>query len=99
MLIDALNRYQTFTRKIIEPMATQIAGHSVQRLLGFWVLWHMMGGSSRGVQLVGIGERQIQRTKREFLVAFGCDVSEFLPELAAEIVKAVSDGDEPKSPR
>ena len=70
-------------RPVVAPAGRMYAGHKIQRLLGFWVLWHMMGGRD-GVlkaQMVSRGGEWNQRS--EFREAFGVEVQDFMPEVAA----------------
>lgn len=72
----------------VAPVAQGIARNTVQRLLGFWVLWHLYGGLE-GMIASGVGSSSsVYRQVGEFRSVFGVDVDEWSPELAAEIRKA-----------
>jgi hypothetical protein len=88
MLVTIVKQYEAVAKKVLGPVAMQVAGHQVQRLLGFWVLWHMMG-SVEGMRLVGLAENSIYRNKKEFEQVFKCKVEDFLPELSAAIRESV----------
>lgn len=90
-MLNVVKEYEAVIRKVFGPVAGQIAGHTLQRLLGFWCVWHLMGGAD-GARVLGISDRQIQRTRREFVEAFGSDVADFLPEVAASMLKAANRG-------
>jgi hypothetical protein len=88
MLVTMVKEYDALVKKVFGPVAMQVAGHQVQRLLGFWVLWHMMGGVE-GVRLVGLPDNSIRRTRKEFEQVFNHKVEDFLPPLAAAIREEV----------
>lgn len=55
----------------------------MQRLLGFWVLWHAYGGL-KGLEERGpISRSGIYHQKSQFAEVFGTSVEEFLPQVAA----------------
>lgn len=90
-MLKVMKEYEAVIRKVFGPMAGQVAGHTVQRLLGFWCVWHLMGGAD-GARLLGISDRQVRRTRVEFVEAFGVDVADFLPDEAAAMLKAAKRG-------
>lgn len=67
---------------VIGAALRRVAGHKVQRLLGFWVVWHSFG-SSRLLVDSGIMARSTEHLQRqEFREVFGCEVWELWPEEA-----------------
>jgi hypothetical protein len=62
----------------------KIAGSSVQRLIGFWVLWHTFGGLDDLATAGVISRTGVYTQRKEFRLVFGVDVAEFQPELAAQ---------------
>lgn len=71
----------------VQMVAQGVARNTVQRLLGFWVLWHLYGGIKAGVAAGAMAESSAYRQKAEFLEVFGMEVEEFAPEIAAIISK------------
>ena len=70
---------------LVRPVAKRYAGHKVQRLLGFWVLWHSHGNMSALVAS-GILSRSGAYTQRaEFLRVFGVNVEDWHPELGVQL--------------
>lgn len=64
-----------------------VARSVVQRLLGFWVLWHLYGGLD-GMVAAKVGTvPSTYRQRAEFLEVFGIDVEEFALDLAAAFPK------------
>jgi hypothetical protein len=75
---------------LILPLAKRYAGHKVQRLLGFWLCWHTMGGLS-GMEAAGVWARAgIYKQRAEFHDVFGVAVEEFMPGLVAALSEAVA---------
>lgn len=66
----------------LEPIARKVAGHQVQRLLGFWVLWHSFGGMEPLLAAKIIARTGVYVQRKEFRKAFGIDVEDFWPEIA-----------------
>lgn len=72
----------------VSALSRGIARSSVQRLLGFWMMWHMYGGRE------GIFAKRVMlsstyyRQESEFRAVFGQDVSEWAPGLAAALREA-----------
>jgi hypothetical protein len=62
-----------------------VAGHEVQRLLGFWLCWHALGGFeplvASGLWSRGGAYRQLQQFREQFR----CSPDELLPELAVKV--------------
>jgi len=74
-------------RPVVAPAGRKYAGHKIQRLLGYWVLWHTMGGSEgllKAQMMSRVGEWN-QRT--EFREVFGVEVQDFAPEAAARLAR------------
>jgi hypothetical protein len=91
---DALPDYpgrqalQDLLRPALEPLAKKWAGHKVQRLAGFWLLWHTMGGLE-GMLASGLWSRGGVYTQRhEFSVVFGCEVENWMPQLVEALAGA-----------
>lgn len=70
----------------VQPLAKGIARQSVQRLMGFWLMWHLYGCEGENLRpLVDgdvMGQSTAYRQKVEFYAVFGVPVDEFLPDLA-----------------
>jgi hypothetical protein len=55
-------------------------GHRIQRMVGFWVLWHMFGGQE-ALEASGRWSRGgIYRQRQEFRETFNCDVDNWETE-------------------
>lgn len=93
MLISGVKQYEAFVKKVFGPVAMEIAGHQVQRLLGFWCVWHMLGGTVEGARMVGLPDRHIARSRKEFVQVFKVPVEDFLPELAQTLATGVKPSD------
>jgi len=79
---------QEVLRPVIEPLAAKYAGHHVQRLLGFWFCWHVMGGVD-GMTSSGMWSRAaVYRQRSEFHEVFGEPVEVWSPHLAIALVDA-----------
>ena len=68
---------------MVEGVAADRPGHQIQRLLGFWVLWHTYGGIDA---LIGTGivtNSSAYRQRSEFLIVMGAPVDQWQPDLAA----------------
>lgn len=70
---------------VVRPVAAHLAGQSVQRLLGFFLLWHSYGGFEGLLASRVISRAGIYAQRREFAEVFGVDVDEFLPEVATAL--------------
>lgn len=62
-----------------------VARSTVQRLLGFWVLWHVYGGMDAMVAAGVASQSSAYRNRTEFLEVFGVDVENFAPAIAAKL--------------
>jgi hypothetical protein len=72
---------QAVLAPIVQPVAQRVAGNSVQRLLGFFMLWHAYGGFQGLLDARVISQTGVYVTRKEFREVFGVDVDEFLPEV------------------
>jgi len=74
-------------RPLVAPAGRVYAGHKIQRLLGYWVLWHAMGGREGllKARMVSRGGEWNQRS--EFRAVFGVEVEDFMPEVAARLAR------------
>jgi len=72
-------------RPLVEPAATKLAGGTVQRLLGFWVLWHAYGDLSSLVDRGILSRSGVYKQRNQFRALFGVNVEDWAPELAAAI--------------
>jgi hypothetical protein len=61
----------------------RFAGYKLQRLLGFWFVWHTFGGLNGTAAALQLTKAGLHRQRHEFLEAFGVKVEDFAPELAA----------------
>jgi hypothetical protein len=86
MLISVMKAYQEAATKILGPAVHVVATNTLQRLVGFWVMWHLMGERD-GLRAIGYQDKAIQRSRKEFQHAFGMSVDEFWPE-AVELIRA-----------
>lgn len=80
----------------VEPVAKGVARGTVQRLMGFWLIWHLYGGADDIENLVKAqvaSRASAYRNKTEFYAVFGMTVDEFAPDLAREVRKAGVDRD------
>jgi len=69
---------------VIMPVAQALSGRIVQRLLGFWVLWHTYGGTMSALIDEGVMSRaKVYQNRSDFVAAFGVNVEDWQPELAA----------------
>ncbi len=79
---------QALLRPVVEPLARKYAGHHVQRLLGFWFCWQVMGGMD-GMVGSGMWSRAaVYRQRHEFHEVFGMEVEVWAPHLALAIIEA-----------
>ena len=72
----------------VKPVAKGIARQTVQRLIGFWFLWHLYGAGEDIQRLVRgdlMSQASAYRQKVEFYSCFGVPVEDFLPDLAKMI--------------
>jgi hypothetical protein len=70
----------------LEPLAKDIAGGVIQRLLGFWVMWHLAGGDAGSLVETGwVNRSSMYRLRSEFHKRMGVEVEVFWPEAIAFI--------------
>jgi hypothetical protein len=78
----------------LELVAGEVAGQTVEHLLGFWVLWHTAGGLEQLIALKVIGRSSVYRQRSEFHRIMHVEVESFWPEavsfMAAERARASS---------
>jgi hypothetical protein len=65
------------------PVVKHSAGVKVQRLVGFWVMLHTVGGGSyRQLDLTGYyGANTIRTNREQFRKVFGKDALDWYPDL------------------
>jgi hypothetical protein len=73
---------------VIGPVAAHMAGNTVQRLLGFWMLWHSFGGLKPLIDAGIISRAGVYTQRNEFRRVMGVDVDELWPQIAAAVAKA-----------
>jgi hypothetical protein len=91
---DALPAYpgrqalEDLLRPVVEPLAKKWAGHKVQRLVGFWLMFHTMGGME-GLIASGLWSRgNLYAQRHEFHEVFGVEVEAWMPEVVAVLATA-----------
>jgi hypothetical protein len=68
----------------LEPLAKDLAGFMIQRLLGFWVMWHLSGGDVDSLLKRGwVNRGSMYRLRSEFHKRMGVEVEVFWPEAIA----------------
>jgi hypothetical protein len=70
-------------RPVLGPLARNMANGMLQRLLGFWVVWHTYGGVHEIVAAGLMARGTVYRQRNEFLEVFGVNVEDFMPATAA----------------
>lgn len=70
---------------VVKPVAQRVAGQSVQRLLGFWVMWHSYGGFHGLLDARVISRAGVYAQRKEFAEVFGTPIEDFLPQVAAAL--------------
>ena len=75
----------------LESVASEVAGHTVQHLLGFWVLWHTAGGFEPLMAQGILSKSSVYHLRSQFHRIMHVEVENFWPEavafMAAERVK------------
>lgn len=74
--------YRTLIRKLMGPLPELYGTNQVQRLVGFFILWHLLGGDD-ALRKAGWSDTTIWRCHRDFRTGFGTKVEVAWPELAA----------------
>jgi len=73
----------------VRAFSHNVARQTVQRLMGFWLMFHLYGGTVAGLLEAGVmTSATAYRQMHEFREVFGMDVREFAPDLAQEVAKA-----------
>lgn len=72
----------------VTPVAAGVARNTVQRLLGFWMLWHLYGGQDACIAKGVMSQTGSYRQRSEFHRVFGVDVQDWCPDMAAQVAKA-----------
>ena len=67
---------------VLGPVLMHHAGIKVQRLLGYWALWHAFGGLDGLLASGVIGRAGAYAQRSEFHQVFGVEVENFLPAQA-----------------
>ena len=73
----------------VDAVATGVARGTVQRLIGFWALWHMYGSIEALISTGTMSSSSVYRQRGEFEDVFGVDVSLWAPDLASAIRESV----------
>ena len=76
-------------RPLVASAGRVYAGHKIQRLLGYWVLVHAMGGREGLVKARMISRVGEWNQQTEFRAVFGVEVEDFMPEIAAGLARGV----------
>jgi hypothetical protein len=66
---------------LLGPAVRPVAGVTIQRLMGFHLLWHMLGGE-KALRDLGWDYVTVWRAKKDFQRIFGATVEDGFPELA-----------------
>jgi hypothetical protein len=80
---------KTFFEKVgrsipgVEAVAGEVSGFTVQHLLGFWVLWHTMGGLEPLLAQGIISRSGVYGQRSTFHKVMKVEVENFWPEAAA----------------
>jgi hypothetical protein len=69
----------------LEPLAKEVAGATVQRMVGFWVMWHLAGGFEGLLATGWLSQTAVYRSRGEFHRIMGMEVEAFWPEAIAFI--------------
>ena len=73
---------------VLGPVLAHVAGNTVQRLLGFWMLWHSFGGLEPLLRANIISRAGVYTQRNEFHSVFGVEVDALWPEISAAVAKA-----------
>lgn len=71
--------------RVTAPLGKKYAGHAIQRLLGFWALWHTYGDLDGLIGAGLISRSGAYTQRREFRDMFGVDVADWQPSIGAEL--------------
>ena len=69
----------------LEPLAKEISGRVVQRMVGFWVMWHLAGGFDGLIATGWLSRTAVYRSRGEFHRIMKVEVENFWPEAIAFI--------------
>jgi len=69
----------------LEPLAKEISGRVVQRMVGFWVMWHLAGGFEPLIATGWLSRTATYRSRKEFGQIMHVEVEDFWPEAIAFI--------------
>ena len=72
----------------LEFVAGEAAGHTVQHLLGFWVLWHTAGGLEPLIAQGVISRAGVYGQRSTFHRVMHVEVENFWPEMVAVMAAA-----------
>ena len=65
----------------LRPDGKPVGRNTVQRLLGFWFIWTMTGGTLKDVVESGfLTKSMCIRQRQEFIEVFGCEPGQFVLE-------------------
>lgn len=64
----------------MEFAAVEVAGHTVQHLLGFWVLWHSAGGLEPLLAQKVLARSSVYHLRSQFHRIMKVEVENFWPE-------------------
>ena len=81
--------YVDFLRPVLDPASKRVAGHVVERLLGFWLMWQFYGGMDGLIASGVLARTTVYRQRAEFHAVFHVDVADFQPGIS-EAIKAAS---------
>lgn len=81
----ASESYRGAVEAMVRPFAAKVAGHQIQRLIGYWFLWHYYGGKKTLLDMGMLSVAGEKRQRAQFRQTFGVEVDEFFPELGAQI--------------
>lgn len=73
------------TSALIQGAAKKFAGHQVQRMLGFWMMWHAWGGREALIESGVLSRSNVYLQRALFSAIFNVDVDDFLPEYGRKI--------------
>lgn len=83
----AWDSYRDAVEPLVRPFAQKVAGHQIQRLMGYWFLWHYFGGKKALLDMGMLTEPSEKRQRRQFRQTFGVEVDDFFPELAEKVAE------------
>lgn len=72
---------------VLKSALNEYAGRTVQRLLGFWMLWHACGGLDGLIASGYLSRSNAYLQRMQFLTIFKIDVEDFLPEYGSKFYR------------